>query len=371
MCAQLLREFPAFLPVDLAGDASQVAAVWASLAERVVESGVSPAVFVVLGVDRMLVPPCSWLPSRLTAGVRVILPMGVWQPADTGCDTFDLALPALSRHAAERLLQTTRDHPQELRDCILRGEASPLYILLAANFASVNAEAMPKSVVELFCRALALAETTTGASAELCLSLVALASSVGTCLRRTEIDAIISQEVAEGSVRPTMSMEEVDASALASFFTEQDDGGVALCHDVLTAEVLRLYALTPAMPCDDNFATRLHGRIGTFLQSQCESVVQELRAVESGASSDSRAKAAERVSRCSRVAEMAVTHRICAGEWGESLRSLGALSELRSLRAAHSALSLQLDELEEIIEGGRDGLREARAAKTALTAVVD
>ena len=76
LCTEIIRAQPSLLPCDLTGDAKQLACTWLTLAAKIAAIHGS-VVFIIGGLDRMLMPPSTWFPagSDIPAGVRVIIPV--------------------------------------------------------------------------------------------------------------------------------------------------------------------------------------------------------------------------------------------------------------------------------------------------------
>ena len=98
------------------------------------------------------------------------------------------------------------------------------------------------SVSELFRRCIMLAETQLGTSMETCLSLVALALTVGAPLLSIEIDALLEGTDSQCTDTRSLRIADLESTALVCFISRNsNDDTVTVCHDVVTADICNMY----------------------------------------------------------------------------------------------------------------------------------
>lgn len=249
LCVEMIRGDPSLLPCDLTGDTSKLVSTWLDLSRRLVASR-GLIVFVLCGLDRLLMPPCTWWPEtgRLPIGVKIILPATIWLPSDIAAQCEELELPPLYPWASKRLLRSGPGHGLEpsIEERILQepASASPLFTILSRRVYAMMepdvAHNICGSVSELFRRCIMLAETQLGTSVETCLSLVALALTVGAPLLSIEIDALLEGTDSQRTDTRSLRIADLESTALVCFISSSDDT-VTLCHDVVTAEICTMY----------------------------------------------------------------------------------------------------------------------------------
>lgn len=292
----------------------------------------------------------------------------------------------------------------EVEDSILSMAASgsPLYTLLAGQvcvMTGVGAQDVCCDLADLYRGCVQVAEKQLGenTSLEACLSLIALATSVGGPLYDRELDAMLEGNMDDpggSGSNGRVQAAQLEKTVLGCFIYISTDGFVTLCHDVIAAETCNMFDLLPACPTEippcGSKATALHAALGSAFHSQLLGAVSELKGAATPA-----AQVASKV-RVVRAAEMAVTHlyilsrkrvsgrhhfditgticsyyahvsrvcygrRVCAGAWREALQCFDAFVGIRPLHTALTALTLTLGDLSSTIEGAADGLQEAKA----------
>ena len=353
LCTEIIRAQPSLLPIDLTGDAKKLARTWLTLSTKLaaMQAIHGSVVFVIGGLDRMLMPPSTWFPRssdipagaarsylfissfllfisviiyvhfRYIAGIRFIIPISVWLPSDI-CeeDICEEELPPLHPSASERLLRsvTHNEINIDVEDSILSMAASgsPLYTLLAGHvcvMTGIGGEDVFCDLAEMYRHCVQVAEKQLGGNTNLeaCLSLLALSLSVGGPLYAIELDAMLEGTATDtddaGRSGGCVKICAVEKTVLGGcFICRSANGSVTLRHDVIAAETCNMYDLLPGCPTESpphgSKATVLHLSLGSAFHSQLLSAVSELKGAATPA-----AQAASKA-RVVRAAEMAVTH---------------------------------------------------------------